>query len=102
MLRRPPRSTLFPYTTLFRSVRSSRSARDLREACFARGGAQVAGARRRAFAEPTGDGARRQEIGRASCRERVSITGDPVCLGKWSETWVELSGAAAVSSARAF
>src|SRR5687768_18283766 len=24
MLRRPPRSTLFPYTTLFRSVRSAR------------------------------------------------------------------------------
>src|SRR5229473_3945503 len=26
MIRRPPRSTLFPYTTLFRSCRSSRSA----------------------------------------------------------------------------
>src|SRR5258706_5714119 len=25
MIRRPPRSTLFPYTTLFRSVRGSRS-----------------------------------------------------------------------------
>src|SRR5687767_15455904 len=25
MLRRPPRSTLFPYTTLFRSIRSSSS-----------------------------------------------------------------------------
>src|SRR2546428_6250650 len=25
MIRRPPRSTLFPYTTLFRSLRSSRS-----------------------------------------------------------------------------
>src|SRR5437016_6847929 len=29
MLSRPPRSTLFPYTTLFRSVRTDR-ARDLR------------------------------------------------------------------------
>src|SRR2546427_5849442 len=29
MIRRPPRSTLFPYTTLFRSVRSARAA-DLR------------------------------------------------------------------------
>src|SRR5687767_15213671 len=26
MIRRPPRSTLFPYTTLFRSARGSRSA----------------------------------------------------------------------------
>src|SRR5688572_32752117 len=26
MIRRPPRSTLFPYTTLFRSVRSDRGA----------------------------------------------------------------------------
>src|SRR3712207_9459689 len=27
MIRRPPRSTLFPYTTLFRSTRGSRSRR---------------------------------------------------------------------------
>src|SRR5438132_4271262 len=26
MIRRPPRSTLFPYTTLFRSIRSPRSS----------------------------------------------------------------------------
>src|SRR5437773_9117209 len=31
MLRRPPRSTLFPYTTLFRSVRDDRDARDPRD-----------------------------------------------------------------------
>src|SRR2546425_8524947 len=30
MIRRPPRSTLFPYTTLFRSCCSRRSARALR------------------------------------------------------------------------
>src|SRR2546427_901476 len=30
MIRRPPRSTLFPYTTLFRSSRSHRGARALR------------------------------------------------------------------------
>src|SRR2546422_4525614 len=29
MIRRPPRSTLFPYTTLFRSRRSCRSCRHL-------------------------------------------------------------------------
>src|SRR5689334_24674073 len=28
MLRRPPRSTLFPYTTLFRSVEDERAARN--------------------------------------------------------------------------
>src|SRR3712207_8846261 len=30
MIRRPPRSTLFPYTTLFRSVRGGRGVRRLR------------------------------------------------------------------------
>src|SRR5690349_22202297 len=30
MIRRPPRSTLFPYTTLFRSRNSRRAARDIR------------------------------------------------------------------------
>src|SRR3712207_8059923 len=39
MIRRPPRSTLFPYTTLFRSARSqvyffSISDRALSESCF--------------------------------------------------------------------
>src|SRR5256885_14098789 len=41
MIRRPPRSTLFPYTTLFRSGRASiargskpREAFGVREACF--------------------------------------------------------------------
>src|SRR3989441_12072383 len=29
MIRRPPRSTLFPYTTLFRSVLTSNNAREL-------------------------------------------------------------------------
>src|SRR5256885_4388991 len=32
MIRRPPRSTLFPYTTLFRSLRG-RSAASLRQNC---------------------------------------------------------------------
>src|SRR3712207_8078669 len=30
MIRRPPRSTLFPYTTLFRSLRAEAVARDAR------------------------------------------------------------------------
>src|SRR3712207_8962222 len=43
MIRRPPRSTLFPYTTLFRSVRHARGAGDHHgpdAALGARGGAQ--------------------------------------------------------------
>src|SRR2546430_6559489 len=32
MIRRPPRSTLFPYTTLFRSIRTLRIPRGLRSA----------------------------------------------------------------------
>src|SRR2546422_7833201 len=45
MIRRPPRSTLFPYTTLFRSLWIAR--RSARVACAARG------ARRRALARGT-------------------------------------------------
>src|SRR3712207_7200812 len=31
MIRRPPRSTLFPYTTLFRSLATGRVVRDVRQ-----------------------------------------------------------------------
>src|SRR5256885_12600215 len=36
MIRRPPRSTLFPYTTLFRSPREQRDMRDARDTRDAR------------------------------------------------------------------
>src|SRR2546425_7326821 len=36
MIRRPPRSTLFPYTTLFRSLRSERRGRPRRSATTSR------------------------------------------------------------------
>src|SRR5256884_816001 len=36
MIRRPPRSTLFPYTTLFRSLRDVAAARDQAELAFER------------------------------------------------------------------
>src|SRR2546428_1840176 len=47
MIRRPPRSTLFPYTTLFRSLRAARpgvrSGRDpLAQAALRRGGRERA------------------------------------------------------------
>src|SRR5262245_63415029 len=46
MIRRPPRSTLFPYTTLFRSTTSSRPSLPLSPACAAE--------RRRFASRPTG------------------------------------------------
>src|SRR3712207_8236288 len=50
MIRRPPRSTLFPYTTLFRSARSG--ARVGPVALAGRGGAGGAGGDRRHGAVP--------------------------------------------------
>src|SRR5689334_24527358 len=41
MIRRPPRSTLFPYTTLFRSVRAERLFA-LPNNCYTRGSAMAA------------------------------------------------------------
>src|SRR3712207_7762475 len=55
MIRRPPRSTLFPYTTLFRSARARRARSDpvQRYVVAARPGAARAGARRgRARGQP--------------------------------------------------
>src|SRR5438067_8265353 len=47
MIRRPPRSTLFPYTTLFRSRRDVRGSRGPRPGDVARRGAGAARRRRR-------------------------------------------------------
>src|SRR5438034_7593967 len=47
MIRRPPRSTLFPYTTLFRSlVRAAGSASDLDKPCFQRATGELMTGRR--------------------------------------------------------
>src|SRR2546422_6158833 len=40
MIRRPPRSTLFPYTTLFRSLRSQKSAAGIRNAGISKKGSR--------------------------------------------------------------
>src|SRR3712207_9181555 len=89
MIRRPPRSTLFPYTTLFRSVSigvaDSTSAGDrsagtlLRNADLAMYLAKSSGKNRVVvYAEGMERAAQSKaelvtdlEIGRASCRERV-------------------------------
>src|SRR3712207_7573935 len=66
MIRRPPRSTLFPYTTLFRSGLDPRL-----DAPALPGPGRLAalpgGARRRPDAPPRGDGRRaRDQIGRST------------------------------------
>src|SRR2546430_8776529 len=58
MIRRPPRSTLFPYTTLFRSVRGRDRSRDQR--CEGRR-AGVVGKRRRVLTRQQRDRARSEE-----------------------------------------
>src|SRR2546422_10704093 len=112
MIRRPPRSPLFPYTTLFRSQAFDRLQRDLRLVATVR--LQLVGQETQGLAEgfdahelrPAGEarahriprrvpgslarragavrspqgedlaaGDRTLEIGRASCRERVEISG---------------------------
>src|SRR3712207_7728684 len=47
MIRRPPRSTLFPYTTLFRSLRGGLRTATSRHACGRKGAARCAGSGRR-------------------------------------------------------
>src|SRR2546422_3731614 len=56
MIRRPPRSTLFPYTTLFRSLRHAQAAHEF-------GAAHLL--------EPAHHGCRRVEAGRGGADERV-------------------------------
>src|SRR2546425_8037440 len=68
MIRRPPRSTLFPYTTLFRSTAATRRA----DSAAPSGNGRARGttgsrraARRRAAPSPTRAGSR---VGRDMCR----------------------------------
>src|SRR3712207_8139765 len=56
MIRRPPRSTLFPYTTLFRSGSGNGDARPGRRAAGARDPRRRRGAPRPALALPGGLG----------------------------------------------
>src|SRR2546426_12066053 len=63
MIRRPPRSTLFPYTTLFRSARleaerTTAAARldEVRRAAQAADGQRAAAERQFARVEPEGEG----------------------------------------------
>src|SRR2546427_11825931 len=101
MIRRPPRSTLFPYTTLFRSRQRERVAKPL---CLGRAGPARAGRRLppTAAALPLGRGRpahgshgrqRRaaKQIGRASWRERGEISGVAASLKKKTSTKTRLA-----------
>src|SRR2546425_1742227 len=61
MIRRPPRSTLFPYTTLFRSVLRGRLVRFRRRAVRRRAAPRVRRARGRAAVAPARRPAERSE-----------------------------------------
>src|SRR5256886_9271333 len=69
MIRRPPRSTLFPYTTLFRSAPGARArdgARERRHRAFTQGGSDPGDV------EPVGPGEHRGPVDavRVEARER--------------------------------
>src|SRR5437868_8881104 len=77
MIRRPPRSTLFPYTTLFRSV--ARAAEVLPQGQSGRGGRQV----------PQGDVEDRKSTRLNS--SHVSISYAVFCLKKKKKKIMELT-----------
>src|SRR2546430_11844404 len=76
MIRRPPRSTLFPYTTLFRSAareRDRREGRDLADAHQRDGpGGSLRDRPRRALGRPGIRQARVRRRGRARSEEHTS------------------------------
>src|ERR1035438_1564113 len=69
MMRRPPRSTLFPYTTLFRSIETMIECYPIK---FGPAVSQ----------KQAGEGFARIQIGRASCRGRGEISGGAVLFKK--------------------
>src|SRR5256885_6179792 len=102
MIRRPPRSTLFPYTTLFRS-----RERDQRERRMVAGGRQHRGetgredgnadagdARRQGYRDVAGGGRAPADLDRKSTRLNSShlvISYAVFCLKKKKKTQIRLS-----------
>src|SRR5438034_11028877 len=75
MIRPPPRSTLFPYTTLFRSCSASRSAAPVWRLLGGRRAERMPAYASGGWADEARIGEQLLEIGRASCRERVESSG---------------------------
>src|SRR2546426_413687 len=95
MIRRPPRSTLFPYTTLFRSLAVPAAPANKLQLVP---GENVPVPSLAKLTEPVGvEGD--AEIGRASCREREQISVVAVSLKK--KTTVEVGAAAGGDTVRA-
>src|SRR2546427_4944609 len=95
MIRRPPRSTLFPYTTLFRSIRS----RDFREIVLSiqrgvRVTRHISTARRRPAEIGRGEYVSLSVVGRDRIQVRPLI-GDPACYREpvGLDTQIHLRGA---------
>src|SRR5256886_16405840 len=91
MIRRPPRSTLFPYTTLFRSTRLRPAARHGSRRSGAGADPRLVAARARGGERERAGGDRVEhwaggggagEIGRGPGRERGEIPGVPGSLKK--------------------
>src|SRR3712207_7274217 len=80
MIRRPPRSTLFPYTTLFRSAgaraRRTAAARCPNRDAAAGGGAARSDRRRSAFRDRPGDSAAGDPAGTAPDRRSEGSTAE--------------------------
>src|SRR2546422_4341702 len=101
MIRRPPRSTLFPYTTLFRSRSQDRGPRCRRAALERRRSARR-NERQRVDRERLGKGARRRDRDRKSTRLNSShgyISYAVFCLKKKKTRTEATSG---ISRARLF
>src|SRR2546426_3962002 len=74
MIRRPPRSTLFPYTTLFRSQRGERRRRDAQR-CRARGDVHRNGEREDAGGIEAGMGDEQRVAARSDAVEMEATVG---------------------------
>src|SRR5256885_9060209 len=79
MIRRPPRSTLFPYTTLFRSYYNNRPSGHLQELALEGGPAAHAGDAR-ALGEESAQGLADDVLGGARSEEHTSELQSPCNL----------------------
>src|SRR3712207_7384312 len=80
MIRRPPRSTLFPYTTLFRSEQPPQAGREVVEAGVDVGPAPRRGGQKRRQPGETGDAGERESTRLKSRHAHISYAG--FCLEK--------------------
>src|SRR3712207_7902689 len=93
MIRRPPRSTLFPYTTLFRSIRAGTVMVNDVIATHAMAETPWGGVKQSGLGHTHGDDGLRQD--RKSTRlnsSHANISYAVFCLKKKTEWWVSVAG----------